>query len=294
MSYTLKNEELEIQIDLPLSNYNFSRFDWTGKIIAVKYKNILITGVERPKNEDNSKSGKGFYNEFGISEAIGYDETEIGNWFHKIGIGLLKKEAGDYQFFRNYEIRPASFTVNSNPNKITISCKSELVNGYSYILIKEISIVGSSFIVHYYLKNTGEKTLKTTEYTHNFIAIDQELLGSDYILKFPFCIKPELFEENLNTEGKIEIGLKEITFNATPNEQFYFSNLSGNESVDASWEVINTKNRIGIRETGDFKTNKVNLWGWKHVLCPELLFEINLLPSKEVEWSRTFTAFETI
>lgn len=292
MTHILKNENLEIQIDLPLNNYNFSRFDWTGKIVSVKYKNNSISGVEKLNDDEDPKSGKGFYNEFGIDVAIGYNETKVGDWFHKIGVGLLKKEDGDYLFSKKYEIKPARFTVISQPDKIIISCYSELVNGYSYVLKKEIILIDNSFSIHYYLKNTGEKIIKTSEYTHNFITINEELLSSNYILKFPFYIKPKLFQENVNTEGKVEVGSKEITFNATPNEQFFFSNLTGGEKIDASWEIINTKNKIGLSETGDFKTNKVNLWGWKHVVSPELFFDITVEPGKEIKWSRTYKVFE--
>lgn len=292
MTHILKNDTIEIQIDFPLENYNFSRFDWTGKIASVKYKNNYISGVEKLNDEDDTKSGKGFYNEFGFKTPIGYAETKIGDWFHKIGVGLLKKEYEDYLIGRKYEIQPADFIVSTNPNSIIISCKSASVNGYSYVLKKEIRLVESGFVINYYLKNTGEKTIITDEYNHNFMAINKEFIGSDYILKFPFDIKPELFEENVNLEGKVEIGQKEIGFNNTPNKQFFFSNLSGDENIEASWELINTKNKIGISETGNFKTTKVNVWGWKHVISPELYFDIIIEPGKELEWSRTYTLFE--
>jgi len=44
--------------------------------------------------------------------------------------------------------------------------------------------------------------------------------------------------------------------------------------VAAFWELINTKNKIGISETGSFNTTRVNLWGWKHVISPELFYDI--------------------
>ena len=150
----------------------------------------------------------------------------------------------------------------------------------------------TGFIINYHLKNTGEKTIQTNEYVHNFLAVNKELTGSDYKLKFPFQIKPALFEGNVNPEKKVDIGQKEVTFNGTPDEQFFFGNLSGKETVDASWELINTENKIGIKETGSFKTAKVNLWGWKHVISPELFFNIHAEPGKDVEWSRTYTVFE--
>jgi hypothetical protein len=292
MTHVLKNKKLEIQIDLPQTNYNFSRFDWSGKIVSVKYKGITVSGAEKLNNEDENKSGKGFYNEFGINSAIGYDDIKEGDWFHKIGVGLLKKDSGEYLFSRKYEIQPAAFNVTVKSDKIIISCKSQIANGYAYEYKKEIALVEGGFIVRYHLKNTGAKTIVTSEYDHNFIAVNDEFISSNYILKFPFYVKPQLFEVTVNPEGKVEIGQKEITFNGTPNEQFFFSNLSGGENIEANWEIVNTKSKIGISETGSFKTNKVNLWGWKHVISPELFFDISVEPGKEIEWSRTYKIFE--
>jgi hypothetical protein len=288
----LKNKNLEIRIDLPLENYNFSRFDWTGKIVAVKYKDIYVSGVERTDDVNDDFIGRGFYNEFGIDAPVGFDETVEGEWFHKIGIGLLKKDSEPYDISKKYEIKPADFTFTTEENKLTIKCKSLIINGYSYVLTKEIELFESSFRIQYRLQNTGEKTISTNEYTHNFLAINNDLIGSNYILKFPFQIKTGL-GEIVNPEEKVEVGSNEITFNNTPNEQFFYSNLSGNENVEASWELINTKSKIGIRETGSFNTNKVNLWGWKHVISPELFFDVLVQPGEVTEWSRTYTIFET-
>ena len=160
------------------------------------------------------------------------------------------------------------------------------------MLKKEIEIFESGFIIKYKLKNTGENTICTDEYDHNFLAINKDLICSHYILKFPFKIKPALFGAAVNPEEKVEIGQNVITFNNTPDEQFFFSNLSGNEKVDASWELINTKSKIGISETASFKTTKVNLWGWKHVISPELFFNIKVNPGQTIEWSRTYNVFE--
>jgi hypothetical protein len=292
MTHILKNKNLEIHIDLPLENYNLSRFDWTGKITDVKYKNSYVSGVEQMNTEDTNDYGKGFYNEFGIDAALGYNETKEGDWFHKIGVGLLKKDDEPYLFSKNYEILPAEFRVTKKVNKIIIDCTSDNVNGYAYKLKKEIELLESSFVIKYVLQNTGKKIIITNEYTHNFLAINKDLMGSNYILKFPFLIKPKLFGETFNPEEKVEIGKNEITFNNTPNDQFFFSNLSGNEQVEASWELINNKSNIGISEKGSFKTTKVNVWGWKHVVSPELFFEIRVEPNKTIEWSRTYKVFE--
>ncbi|QQS51813.1 MAG: hypothetical protein IPM71_03565 [Bacteroidota bacterium] len=292
MAHILKNKNLEIHIDLPLENYNFSRFDWTGKIVDVKFQNIQISNNECSDFVNENYFGKGFYNEFGIETALGFDETNIGGWFHKPGVGLLKKEDSIYQFSKKYEIKPAEFEIISEPNSLKIICKSEDVNGYSYLLKKEIELHTSGFIIKYYLKNTGEKDITTDEYGHNFIAINRELIGKNYILKFPFQLKPELFGETVNTEQKVIIGQNEIKFIGTPREQFFFSNLTSNENVDAKWELINLESKIGISETGSFLTNKVNLWGSTHVISPELFFKIFIKPGQSIQWSRLYEIFK--
>jgi hypothetical protein len=291
MTYILKNKYLEIQIDSPKENYNFSRFDWTGKIVKVKFNHISLSSTEKNDYLNEHHFGKGFYNEFGMDTALGFEEAKIGDWFHKIGVGLLKKEDNKYLFNKNYKIKPAKFKVITKSNKIFIQCKSESVNGYSYLLKKEIMLQGNNFIINYELQNTGEKDIKTSEYAHNFMAINNELIGTNYVLKFPIPLKSNLFDKTVNMEQKVEIKQNEFKFNATPNKPFFFSNLSNNNTIDAFWELINLKSNIGISETGSFKTNKINLWGCGHVISPELFFNIYIKPNQIEKWSRTYNIF---
>ncbi len=289
MPHILKNKNFEILIDLPNENYNFSRFDWTGKIVKVKFKNILISGNERTDVIKENNFGKGFYNEFGIDNALGFDEAKSGEWFHKIGIGLLKKEGDEYLFHKKYEMRPAKFNSILESNRVLITCRSEHINGYSYVLKKEVILFKNKFKVKYNIENTGQKVIITNEYNHNFISVNKDVIGGDYKLKFPFQLKPERFKEYVNPEHKVDIGQHEIKFNSTPNEPFFFSNLSGNETIDAAWELINIPKKIIIRETGNFQTNKVNLWGCKHIISPELFVNIYIKPGQSYEWNRIYS-----
>ena len=291
MPHILKNKNLEIHLDLPEEGYNFSRFDWSGKIALVNFQNSSLTIAERTDIANDAAFGKGFYNEFGIDTALGFEEAAIGEWFHKIGVGVLQKEDDEYLFHKKYEIKPAHFKITRSPNTMVINCTSATVNGYAYVLNKEIALQESGFTINYTLENTGEKDIRTTEYVHNFMSINKALIGSDYALKFPFELKPERFGDTVNLEQKVVLGPNEVGFKGMPNEQFFFSNLSGGEQVDATWELLNHKHKIGISETGNFKTNKVNLWGWKHVISPELFIPIFIRPSESMEWSRTYKVF---
>lgn len=292
MPQILKNKNLELHIDEPFEYYNFSRFDWTGKIRIVKFQNVPLSSIERTDNMDQKTIGKGFYNEFGIDAALGFEAVKIGDWFHKIGIGLLKKTGSTYSFMKKYEIRPADFTVKKALNKLIITCQSKLVNGYAYILTKTIELQENSFSIHYLLENTGEKAIITDEYVHNFMAFQQDDIGKDYVLKFPFDLKPALFGETVNPEQKVIIGQKDIQFNGKLSEEFFFSNLSGYEKVTANWELQYLKPKIAIKEHGNFLTNKINLWGWKHVISPELFYKINILPGQSKEWTRRFEMYQ--
>jgi len=291
MSHILNNTNLEVIIDLPLENYNFSRFDWTGKISKVIFQNVDVSTFEKPDCVNEHHFGKGFFNEFGIDTALGFEETEIGGWFHKIGVGLLRKEDDQYLFSRHYEIKPAEFEIITESNKMSMLCKSQQMNGYSYELNKQIELLENSFIIRYELLNTGEKIIRTDEYTHNFIAIDQDIIGSNYLLKFPFQLQPKRFGAVVNPEQRVRMGQKDITFNSPHTEPFFFSNLSGNETIDSIWELQHLTRKIAIRETGSFQTNKVNLWGWKHVISPELFYHVSIHPSQSKKWSRTFQIY---
>lgn len=288
MPHILKNTFIELVIDLPLEHYNFSRFDWTGKIRSVKYKGKEITGIERTDNVNEHHIGKGFYNEFGIDSPIGFEEAKIGDWFHKIGVGLLKKESHQYDFCKLHEILPATFSTKIYDNKVVLICKSALKNGYAYELVKEILIVDNKFLINYKLQNTGDKIFMTNEYVHNFMAIDNEVMGENYEVTFSFDLQPTLFEESVNPENTVVIGMNSATFKSTPHDPFFFSNLTGNAMVNASWELKNKSKKIKVGETVNFLTDKVNLWGWTHVISPEIFIKINLNPGESVEWLRTF------
>ena len=70
---------------------------------------------------------------------------------------------------------------------------------------------------------------------------------------------------------------------------FFFSNLSGNKTIDAAWELINIPEKIIICETGNFQTNKVNLWGSKHVISPELIINLYIKPGQSYRWNRIYS-----
>lgn len=292
MAVQLRNTNMELNIDLPHENYRLARFDWTGKITRVKFKGKLVSGTEVDGQETDAPYGQGFYNEFGIDLPVGFAEAEPGEWFHKIGVGLLRKDDQPYDFAKAYEIKPATFEVIEGSDQLQLICQGPSHNGYAYTLEKEIRLLESGFQINYRFTNTGENTILTNEYNHNFLAIQRAQIGREYVLKLPFQIEPSLFGETVNPEGAVVIGARKITFQENPQEPFFFSNLSGDEGVEASWQLENRSQKLGIVESGSFRTESVNLWGCGHVISPELFIELLVESEQTLEWSRTYTVYE--
>ncbi len=288
MPHILKNDILEIQWDLPREGYDFSRFDRTGKITGLSFQGIPVTTLERTDRVNPAHYGRGLYNEFGIETAIGFEQTSPGEWFHKIGVGALRKMERPYLFSDPYETRPARFETELHADKIRVKCQSENLNGYAYLLTKEFILQENRLVIHYQMHNTGSKRIDTDEYVHNFLGINNEPIGKDYVLGFPFKLTEEAFQQLVNPEDIMDFRNNEVNFQKSTEEQFFVSHLNGKKSIPAHWELLHLKSNIGIRETGNFETDKVNLWGWTHVVCPELFHNISVNPGSGVDWSRTF------
>lgn len=292
MPHILSNQRIELHIDLPEENYQSARFDWTGKIVHLSYKGKRLDGIEITDRENDPSIGRGFYNEFGIDSALGFEEAQIGEWFHKIGIGLLKKTTDAYHFHHPYEIRAANFEVEKDAKHICMRCSSEEINGYAYVLKKDIHITNEGFAIQYLLQNTGEKAIITKEYNHNFLSLGQGKIGPDDVMTLDFSLQKEQFGEYVNPEEVVQIGSQFIKFSGNPKEQFFCSNLSGDETVQATWTLLNHQHKLGISERGDFQTDSINLWGWAHVISPELFIRIHLEAGQFLEWSRRYQIFE--
>ena len=56
--------------------------------------------------------------------------------------------------------------------------------------------------------------------------------------------------------------------------------------------LLNSNTEIGIQETGNFQTNKINMWCWGHVINPELFFKISIKTDESPEWLRAYEIFK--
>jgi hypothetical protein len=293
MKFILQNKHINLTIDSPGYIYRGSRFDWTGKITQVIFKqDFTFCTTESTLGMDLENKGQGFYNEFGITDPIGFDECSPGDKFPKLGVGLLLRPDEDpYNFFRPYIKEPFKIEMEESLNEISFTVDQFNCNGYSSILHKRIYLQDYGFTINYSLKNTGSKNIQTSEYCHNFIAINYKEMGMDYELTFPMPITFNRNAEIVNTEMAIKISQNKFKFQKTPYKEFFFGSINPDKDKTGNWQLIHKSLGAGIREIDDFIPSYINVWGSGHVICPELFCGINLAPGQIKNWSRSYEFF---
>ncbi|HEX2395926.1 MAG TPA: hypothetical protein VHI78_11315 [Bacteroidales bacterium] len=290
MAVVLKNDLLCVTIDEPGKVYNGSRFDHTGNIsqITLDGKWTFCTG-EVTNGFDPRSNGRGLYNEFGISQPVGYNDCGIGQKFPKIGVGLLTRTSSKaYDFFAPYQAEPFKIHFEYDNSRIKFIVLPQDCRGYSVKLVKTVTLSENSFKIGYELENTGTKRIVTNEYCHNFIAINNSLIDANYILTVP-CKTTGTSDMNeaINPEKAVELNTNTLSFRLTPKSDFFFSPLANFQTM-GEWILSHEGFRIAIKESTDFIPELMNVWGTGHVVSPELFVKIDLMPGETRKWQRKY------
>ncbi|MBN1797670.1 MAG: hypothetical protein JW822_03775 [Spirochaetales bacterium] len=290
----LANKFIRLDILEPGTEYRCARFDWTGQIVQLIFKGIhTFCTNETFKPWKIKKLGRGFVNEFGIEQPVGYDDCATGQWFPKIGVGLLlRKSKRGYHFYKKYKIQPFDFSVERDNKKISFIGRAKETRGYACTFKKSITLKKNAFTMAYELTNVGTKPIITNEYNHNFISINNQQIDGQYVLKVPFTIDPSSFTKFVNPRKVLCLNKRHITWNKVPKKDFFIRQLNPAPLKTVSWSLEHKACKVGIKATFDFPVRTFNLWGKKHVVSPEVFFEIALAPGKTVRWQRTYEVYE--
>lgn len=265
--------------------YRGARFDWSGVIHDLEYKNHHYFGkwFERyePTLHDAIMGPVDSFN------PIGYEEAKTGESFLRIGVGILEKpEEARYTFTTPYKILDGgSWKVKKKSSAISFTheLKSEK---YQYTYTKNVILTKGKpeLVLEHTLKNTGTTTLETDVYNHNFFVMDQQPTGPDFIVKLPFEPQGEF-------KGKPEKGAidgKNIIYKdvVTKGEYFALSPLTGygTSASDNDIRIENKKTGTGVRIIGDRPISRFVFWSNPATVCPEPYIHLKVGPGKEVKW----------
>jgi hypothetical protein len=271
--------------DINNGYYRATRFDWSGNTTSLEYKGHTYYGQWFSKYEPTIHDVvMGPVEEYG---PVGYSEAKAGESFLKIGIGaLLKPDDKPYNSFMLYKIQ--------NPGKWKIRKKSDQIQfihilkdanyAYEYKKIIRLTEGKPEMVLEHIIKNEGQRTIETSVYNHNFLMIDNEPTGPDYVVEFPFEVSGEGrgIGEIFRFEGN------QIRFLRKPvkSESMYCGDVQGfsNNLKNYNIKVENIKTGAGVRIISDESISKLVFWASPTTVCPEPYTHVKIEPGQEYSW----------
>lgn len=157
--------------------------------------------------------------------------------------------------------------------------------GYAVALEKHMYIQDASLFIRTTLRNVGERAIHTSEYNHNFVAIDGRPIGEGVEIDFP--AEPE------DTQGRFPllsfVG-KRLVFKAV-SPVFWFNVPGAPHTAGERFTLRDTKAGAGLRESGDFPLHTLSVWGKEHTVCPETTVALDVDPGDAITWTRRWDFF---
>lgn len=275
--------------DVEKGSYRGTRFDWSGIISSLEYQGHQYFGrwYERhdPKIHD---AITGPVEEFLTNgTGLGYDDAAPGETFIRIGVGTVRKPAGEkeYRRFATYEIvDPGKRTVRTDPSSIDFVHELKGEDGYAYVYRKTVKLTKgkAQLVLEHALKNTGQKPIDTSVYDHNFFVIDNEVVGPDIVVHFPFEPKAVTDLKDL-----AHLNGHDLVYNQDLQKgQTAMSEIQGfgDSAKDYDFRIENRKSGAGVRISADKPVSRIIFWSIRSVACPEPYIHMNIEPGREFRW----------
>ena len=303
----ISNGQITAKMYLPDSKngyYRSTRFDWSGAIYSLQYKdheyhgtwfdridpkviNWVHQGPEIVSGPCSALAGP--VNEF--QTPLGWDEAQPGGTFIKIGVGVLRKADGNYNRFSPYDVVDSGkWSVRKENDSIEFTQElSDPNSGYGYVYRKVVRLAKGKpeMVIEHSLKNTGRRAIQSTVYNHNFVVLDKQPPGPDFTFRVPFQIQVSRPPNKALAEVR-------------GNQIVYLRPLAGEEEVvvpiqgfgdsvkDTEIVIENKKVGAGMRITGDRPLVRDLLWSIRTVLAIEPYISIDIQPGGEFTWKNMY------
>lgn len=308
----ISNNAITARLYLPDVENGFypgTRFDWSGVIGSLVYQghnyygpwftkvdpavyDFIFDGTDIVAGSCGAISGP--VEEFSTEgKALGYEEAPPGGTFVKIGVGVLRKPdaGGAYSQYHLYKIvDPGSWKVRTKPDSIEFEHSlADPTSGYAYRYEKTIRLVPDrpEMVIEHRLENTGKRRLSTSVYNHNFLVLDGQQTGPDFVLKMPFEIKAAHELDHALAEVR---GNQIVFKKALQDRDVLYSAFQGFGTTRADYDLTieNKKVGAGLQIIGDRPLSKIALWSIRSVLSIEPFVTMAIEPAGEFSWKYTY------
>ncbi|HEV7300677.1 MAG TPA: hypothetical protein VGN72_15030 [Tepidisphaeraceae bacterium] len=281
----ISSDRLRVEIARPASLGKQIRFDRTSFV-----RQVTLDGQQTfcADEDAGGSNGAGLCCEFGISTALGYREAGDGGAFVKPGVGILRRaDDRPYAFDEDYPYELFEFVVERlSDSAVELAALPRACNGYALKLTRRFSVRENVLDVTTTMRNEGTRPIAIAEYNHNFVAFNGRPIDGHVRLRTPWVTGAA---ETGKASLAIEPGVAQLT--RTPSSRFHvtFGRDTAIDSDAQSWQLEDAQSGLSIQEQTSLPWSKLCLYGTRKVICPEAFVQIDVLPGKQLMWSRTFT-----
>lgn len=285
----ISNGLIKARLYLPDSKTGFyrgARFDWAGVIPELEYQGHTYFGTWHYKEHDPTfhEHIAGPVEEF---TPLGYDEAKIGDTFLKIGVGMLvKPEEEKYFFGTTYKnTNSGTWKVMKKKDEVTFfQTLTDTKYAYEYTKTVKLTKDKPEMILSHSLKNTGKQTIETNVYNHNFFVMDNQPIGPDFTVTFPFTIISETTPAS--PLGKLQGNQILFDKELINNDHLFYRSITGfsNSARDYDIKIENSKTGAAVRITSDQPLSKIVFWSAPKTVCPEPYIRLSIKPGETVQW----------
>ncbi|MFC1763006.1 hypothetical protein ACFL6U_13115 [Planctomycetota bacterium] len=277
--------------------YRGTRFDWSGAIASLRYQGHEFFGPWRdnmvdPEVHDNIT---GPVESFMANNAVlGYKEAKVGETFMRIGVGLCEKpQEKGYTWTHTYEVvEPGKWTIKQDKNWIEFTHELADGKGYAYRYTKRLTLPEGKpeLVLSHVLENTGEKTIATEAFNHNFFVIDGRPSGPEFEIEFPFAMTA-----TRDLKGLIAIRGNKIHYPKELQEgDAIYTVLEGygTQQADNAFRIENKKTGVAVSMKTDQPLHKLCFWTIRRTLCPEPYIFMKINSGETQMWDTQYVFFE--
>lgn len=287
----LRNGQLQVVMDQPGNGYRGSRFDWSGFIRQIRYKDNAPLCAPESLVPGLGSGGEGLCSEFGLNHLPAYEACAVGELFPKIGVGWLRRvDDGPRRIIFDYPIEiPADIRTDDLDDEgqpgIRLVSRLPEYHGLSCVSTRTVRLAGNRLIMEIQLENTGSQVIELDEYCHNFLSLDRIGNQGDYDLRLGFD-----YQGVIQPRGECAIDGRLIRRHADMKGEFYFQlrPAAGQAEPDFIWQLIRQPDGLVMSDVSRLEMDYMAFWGKEHVISPEVFVALKLEPGQTKVWTRQY------